>query len=322
MDVLSRLLSLYPVQAVLDYRCQLAAPWRLDEPAVAFGVAPYHLIVEGTARIEVADGPTVSLCAGDIVMLPHGNAHCLRTEDVAGASPVRAVTRTQVIPTIVNDADGMHTGILCGRFVADGPAPQALLGALPAVILVRTAGRADLQAIRTLFALLHQETETLRPGAHAVASHLASALFSLVLRAWLPQALPMPGLFGLMADHRLQHAVAAILSAPDRGWSVDALARACHMSRATFARLFRQCAGATPGDMLARLRMAGAAQRLVRETRSIADIGASMGYQSEAAFHRVFKRHFGMGPGRYRRAHRKGLADGLRAGTAHGTDQN
>lgn len=83
-------------------------------------------------------------------------------------------------------------------------------------------------------------------------------------------------------------------------WSLDRLAQLCNMSRSTFMRAFRKVAGVTPGELLARLRMAQAAQWLKQGQRSVGEVGAAVGYESEAAFHRAFKRHMGKGPGQYR----------------------
>ncbi|WP_436546280.1 helix-turn-helix transcriptional regulator [Janthinobacterium sp. RB2R34] len=84
-------------------------------------------------------------------------------------------------------------------------------------------------------------------------------------------------------------------------WHLSSQAATCHMSRANFARVFRQVAGTTPAALLQQLRMAQAAQWLRQDGRPVAEIGEQAGYQSEAAFNRVFKRHFGVGPGKYRR---------------------
>lgn len=307
MDVLSRLLTLYPIQVVLDYRCRLGAPWRLDEPAVAFGMAPYHLIVEGNAWLDIAGEPSIALHAGDIVMLPHGHAHCLRMEDGDGALPQspRVAPGPRVVRKIINDEPGPASDILCGRFVAGEKAALALLGTLPPLILIRTAGCAELAAMRTLITMLRDEAEAMQPGASAVASHLASALFSMVIRAWLQQKAGATGLLALLDDHRLHNALKAMLAEPARAWSVEELARTCHVSRATFARLFRQCSGTTPGEILLLTRMAQAAQWLAQGERSTAEISEAVGYKSEAAFHRVFKQSFGVGPGQYRRTKRK-----------------
>jgi AraC family transcriptional activator of mtrCDE len=305
MDTLSRLLSLYPLRTALDVRCHFGAPWVLDEPAVPVGVAPYHLVVDGCAKLDYALEKGVPLQTGDIVVFPGGGAHRIYTDDAERAAPPHKTTNGQLLTLKSNDGAGAVTDVLCGRFEFRTEHGNALLKALPDFILVRSAGRADLAGLRALLAMLKLETEQVRPGASAVVSQLSSALFALLIRAWLEQAGARSGLFAILAEPRLQTAVQEMLLAPEKPWSVAAMAAACHMSRATFARLFRQTAGATPATLLMQTRMAQAAAWLGESRRAVADIGEAVGYQSEAAFNRVFKRHFGVGPGQYRRSLRQ-----------------
>ncbi|NYE62965.1 AraC family transcriptional activator of mtrCDE [Duganella sp. 1224] len=293
MDPLSHLLSLYPVRTALDVRCRFGAPWVLDHEGAPHGVAPYHLIVRGEAQ---TDGQTLQ--TGDIIVFPHGHAHRLHIGDPAQASP------THSAPGLLrfegNDGDGPQTDILCGEFRFDADGGGGLLAALPDVLVVRTAGRPDAQSLRHLLRMLHEEAETPRGGSEAIIRQLASALFALLIRTWLEQALTVPGLFGVLAERRLQAAINGMLTAPEKPWTLEDLADASHMSRATFARLFKQAANATPADVLTQLRMARAA-RLLDAGQPAGAVGEAVGYQSEAAFNRAFKRQYGVGPGAYRR---------------------
>lgn len=305
MDALSRLLSLHPVQTALDTRCRAGVPWTQDNAVQSYGVAPYHLIVEGRAWLAIAGREPLQLLAGDLLMLPRGHAHQLYTTRDDGDRAVAAE-------------------ILCGQFRFGSAAASSLIGSLPDVVLIRTAGRPEFLGLQALVTLLRDEAAGFsrgnispevaggaRPGASAVVSHLASALFSLILRAWLEQAGEVPGLFALMADSRLSLALHAMLAEPERAWPMEQLALCCHMSRATFVRAFRKVAGMTPGEVLMRLRMAQAAQWLMQPQLGVGQISEAVGYQSEAAFNRAFKRYMGTGPGQYRRsgaAHADGMA--------------
>ncbi|KQW91546.1 AraC family transcriptional regulator [Massilia sp. Root418] len=307
MDALSRLLSLHPVHTALDIRCHFGAPWMLDHPAEAPGVAPYHLIVSGGGWLDMDGRQRIAVQAGDIVLFPHGAAHRLHTGAPQPLAPVqRAADAGGVVRVFENGGTGAVTDILCGRleFGAAGQAgaQHALLAALPDLIHVRTAGRADFAGLHALIAMLRAETETVRPGAGAVVSQLASALFALLMRAWLEQAAAMPGLFALLAEPRLQPALLAMLAEPDKPWTLEQLAGRCHMSRATFARVFQKAAGGTPAAVLTQTRMARAAGLLAQGRLPVGQIAEQVGYQSEAAFNRVFKRSYGVGPGAYRRS--------------------
>jgi len=306
MDTLSRLLSLYTIGTSLDIRCELAAPWVLDEPASAPGSAPFHVIVAGAARLEMPGQDSVLLQAGDVVLLPGGGAHRLLAGDGAPAGAIADLPASGPLRRKGNGGTGPGTVILCGSFAFDDGARHTLMNALPSVMVVRPGRAADAAGLQALVTLLQHETtddgSEPRPGAGVVVAQLSGALFALLMRAWLAQGATPSGLFAVLADRRLGQALRHMLAAPERPWRVEDLATACHMSRATFARLFTKLCGMAPLDALTRLRMARAGAALAREARAVGDVALAVGYQSEAAFNRVFKRHYGIGPGAWRRA--------------------
>lgn len=303
MGSLSHFLSLYPVSTALDVRCRFRAPWVLDHPGNSTGAAPYHLVVEGEAQLEMAGEPPRALQAGDIVMFPRGGAHRLHARAPGqDAAPNLPVADAGALPLVANEGEGAQARILCGAFtLGEGPG-NPLLGALPELVHLRTAGREDLAMLQALLAMLRSEADSVRPGARAVVTQLASALFALLMRAWVEQNGTMPGLFALLAQARLQPAVQAMLTAPERPWQLAELAAACNLSRSAFARIFQQTANATPNDILMQTRMARAAGYLRQGRLSLGQVAELVGYQSEAAFSRVFKRAIGCSPGAYRRA--------------------
>lgn len=301
MDALSRLLSLYQLSTTLDIRCHFGAPWLFEQTPPLPGVAPYHLIVAGTARLGSGGHDSVELSAGDIVVFPKGGMFSLSAGETGLAEAPYEIPGSQVVTVMTNNGEGAVTDILCGHFKFDSAQSNVLINALPEIVLVHTDGRLDFSGLAALIAMLRIETETLRPGASAVVSQLSSVLFTLVIRAWLEQAQSVPGLFALFTEQRLQAVMQAILDAPDKPWTLENMASICHMSRASFARIFRDVAGTTPALVLMQMRMTQAAVLLTKYNRSAGAVGEAVGYQSEAAFNRVFKRHFGVGPGQYRR---------------------
>jgi AraC family transcriptional activator of mtrCDE len=311
MDTLSRLLFLFTIRTSLDTRCELSSPWVLDEPSSSPDNAAFHVIVEGDARVDLPGQAPIELRSGDILVFPGGAAHRLHAgppaEAERDASRVADLQPTGLLQRKGNAGTGASTVILCGSFVFDQAARRVLLGALPPVLLVRSSRQGDFPGLHALVRLLQHETADERVGGSAVILQLSSALFTLLLRAWLEDAndAGYPGVLAVLTDRRLGTALRKMLEAPAHPWRVDDLAQACHMSRATFARLFNHLCGAPPADVLARPRMALAARELARTSRAVGDVALAVGYQSEAAFNRVFKRHYGIGPGGYRRSLQK-----------------
>lgn len=252
--------------------------------------------------VDIEGHDTLALHAGDMLVFPRGHAHLLYTPDCDDRTPLYTMYRETPLTRLANESGGPATDILCGQFHFDAAGSRTLVGALPDVVLIRTAGRSEFVGLQALVQLLRDETNEPRPGASAVVSHLASALLLLLLRAWLEQAHTVPGLFSLLAEPKLNRALHRMLVEPGKAWTLEDLAQLCGMSRATFVRAFRTVAGTTPAELLLSIRMTQAAQCLERTHRSIGDIGESVGYQSEAAFNRAFKRHYQMGPGLFRRA--------------------
>jgi len=305
MDALSHFLALYVPRGSLDVRCHLSAPWELEHQPEAAGIVPYHVIVEGNARLDMAGRPTVLLQAGDIVVLPRGSAHRLRAgAGDASGTPGAAVVQDAGLPVRVktNAGTGARCDILCGRFEFPDAAGVALLSAFPDLLLVRSAANPAFSGLQALTAMLRFETDSMRPGAAALVSQLSAVLFGLLIRAWTDGAGGLRGLLGALSERRLQAALLGMFAEPERPWTLDDMARACHMSRATFVRLFHQATGSSAAATLLQIRMAQAARWLQRGGRSIAAVGEAVGYQSEAAFSRAFKKCFGVAPGQYRRA--------------------
>lgn len=300
-DLLSRLLRLYPVDVALDHACELGAPWALPSPPVGPGTAPYHLITAGEVWLHLEGGKPVHLQTGDVVVLPTGAAHVLSADpaDAPGAVRSRA---GGALPVVENDGPGARSEILCGYFNFDPGVAGPLFASMPALLHVRAADESDLSGMQALIATLRNEHRHPRLGSEVILAQLASALFAMILRAWLAQEPDQPGMLSLLTDARLRRGLEAMLDQPGRQWSVDELADVCLLSRATFARHFVRTAGMTPGEMLMRIRMARAAHWLRRDSRNVAFIADAVGYASEAAFSRAFNRFYGSTPGAFRRA--------------------
>lgn len=300
MDLLSRLLQLYPVDVALELACKLGAPWSLDNAQAGPGTAPYHIITSGNVWLHTPDTRALLLEEGDIVVLPSGMAHTLFADGAGSGSSIR-VSYADALPLVANDGAGGQNEMLCGHFSFEPGVAGTLLSSLPALLHVRRAQRSDLDEMGLLIRLLRAEAQATRLGSSVIVRQLASVLFAMILRAWTEQAPAQSGMLSLLADPRLQRGLQAMLDDPARPWSVDELAETCHMSRASFARHFVKAAAMTPGDMLMRIRMARAAQLLRADGRSVAIIASAVGYQSEAAFNRAFSRFYGSTPGNWRK---------------------
>lgn len=300
MDLLSKFLSLHPVRTTLDWRCELAAPWRLVNEGTAYGVAPFHLIVTGEAWLKTVNGE-MRLQAGDILMLPHGSPHTLHCGDSQAPLPQVLPPAVTALGTLKNDETGPQTEVLCGEFILDPMVSALLLQSLPEVVLLRTRSTDMHWHLYQLLQMLNRETQAETPGSQVIAEHLSSALFSLLIRGWIAESNVTRSVLRLLTEPRLCPAVKSLLAHPKKALSLSELASLCNMSRATFIRLFQQKAGHSPADLMTSIRMTQAAKLLARPGLSISAICEMVGYSSEPAFHRVFRKRMGISPGEFRR---------------------
>jgi AraC family transcriptional activator of mtrCDE len=306
-DWLSRLLELLPVTGVLDFRCMLGAPWRIDFPVFPSGEIPYHVVLAGRAVLEDSEGgPLLEMTAGDIVLFPHGSAHVMRDESGTEPAPGR-YRRTLSVTIHENDGAGDRLDMMCGRFIL--PALDRLIRShLPRRLIVRTAvdgvstdGAGAGAQVARLVSLMRAESAAENLGGMAMLNALSAALFTFALRLATEIHDTPGGLLALAANPRLAPALAALFNEPAHPWTLPELSQRCNMSRATFIRHFQKSLGRSAADLLADIRMTVAAHALRTSELSTGAVADLVGYESEAAFQRAFKHQMGMTPAQWRK---------------------
>lgn len=260
-----------------------------------------NAIVKGGCwlAVEGVGGP-VRLEAGDCFILPHGRPFLVSAHDVALGEDAESVYAP--VPhggTAVYEGGGefFMTG---ARFLLSGPAANALLGALPPMIVVRGSSRGE--AVRWTLERIAAELREPRPGGALTIAHLSHVLLIELMRTHLTMSPDETvGWMAALADPAIARAVLAVHEDPAHRWSIDELAARAAMSRTSFAVRFKRVVGQTPMAYLAQWRMLCAADRLRRTGDSVARIAIDVGYTSESAFAQAFKRETGYAPRRYAR---------------------
>ncbi|NWD22098.1 AraC family transcriptional regulator [Pseudomonas yamanorum] len=298
MNSIDTLIALANLRGSLDLRCQFQGAWAMDHEPEPLGVAPYHIVLAGTCRAELSGGQQVTLEEGDILLMPGGATHLVRSQGARVKPVAQTVIEGGLLPIHRLGSDQPDVDMLCGSFRYNRQ--SLLFSALPDYLVVSSRQwQADGQ-LAALIALLRSEADGQQLGARFFIDALSSALFTLILRAWLTQQAPAAGTFALLADKRLGKAWQAMLAEPGHEWTIDSLASAASMSRATFMRAFVKVAGVSPWVLLTQLRMELAFNLLHQSRLSLTDIAAQAGYQSQAAFSKKFKETYGEAPGRLR----------------------
>lgn len=287
-DLLSDILSSYQLRAVVIDAPMLCGPWQLSTSGTQR--AAFHWIGRGGGFLHMKhlEAP-LPLAAGDLVVFPHDAWHMISGGPALDGLETRETT----------EGDGPITAMICGYFDFTTGSRNALLDALPELLLLRQAdGRAPL---RKLGELLMEEAHARGPGRQALLDKLADALFVMAVRHHIAHADEPHGLVTAMADPRLRRVLSALHREPQRDWSLEDMARLALMSRTAFAQRFAERVGTTPVQYLTRHRMTLAWRWLQDEYCSVKSLAGRLGYETEAAFRRAFKRVHGVGPGQVRR---------------------
>jgi len=314
MDVLSTVLRAVHLEGAVFYNAEFSAPWSFRAPPscqVASRISPeprhvimYHLLTEGRAYGNVEGGQRIPLTAGDIVVFPHGDAHILGNgRDVAPRDHGRMLNEilSQGLNVARMGGGGEVTRFICGYLVCDHQLSKVFLSGLPPIFKVSIGHDSSGQWLENSIRYSVGQAAALQTGSEIVVAKLSEALFVETLRRYV-HLLPL-GHTGWLAgarDPEVGNALALLHRRPADPWTIAELARHVGVSRSVLADRFRHFLGIPPMTYLTRWRLQMGAQLLGSTSRSVAQIAAEVGYESEPAFNRAFKREFGSPPARFR----------------------
>lgn len=299
MDPIEDIISAMRVESALYARLEAKAPW-----GIAFSSgqhARFGIVARGRCWIN-ADGLSrpSELSAGDCFIVRADTRFTLQDEQETPLLPCETIFAGRTTGTIGFGGDGALTGIVSGRFAFDASAGEPLMSLLPPVVHIRVDhDRARLlQASLRLIAI---ETAEQALGMNLVVARLADVLFIQAVRAWCASdGCRTSGWLAALADRHLGLAVRAMHANIARRWTVESLAAEAGLSRSAFASRFKAVAGDTPLGYLTRWRMYRAKNLLRQGGLSLMEVAARVGYETDAAFGRAFKRAEGVAPGTYR----------------------
>jgi AraC family transcriptional regulator, alkane utilization regulator len=308
-DGLSQLLLRLTVSSTVYCLSQMSSPWGFK---VAARPRPaFHLLTSGSAWLEVEGQPDpIRLSAGDLVILPRGEAHVVRD---SRKSPVmwldRILESTPPVNGHLNHGGGGELSeLLCGGFAVEQLTGKPLLEALPTVVHLRgSEGRAP-EWLVGLIRMIATEMASSGPGSEAVVTRLTDALLAQALRQCLIDLDNALGRSTAVSDPQIARALRLIRDHPDQAWTVPKMAAAVSLSRSAFAERFRAATGETPMQSLTRYRMSRAAEYLRATKAGVREIARLTGYDSEVSVTKAFRRQFGVSPGVYRKSNMESSA--------------
>lgn len=314
-DVVADILQSLRMHSTLYCRAKMNAPWgfRVSQRSVA----SFHIVTGGTCwlTLEGIDTP-VPLSEGDLVILPHGHAHTMtdhpqtpvtRLEDLV---PKQPAGRDSIF---YSGGQGTITTLVCGGLQLEDYTTNPLFLILPPFLHIQSRRRESNPWLRAIVQFVKAEASANQPAAEAVITRLSEILFIQAVRTYVSTVgNGETGWFNALKDPQIGQALTLIQHQPEEPWTVESLACRVSLSRSAFSAKFKRLVGESPMHYVTRVRLTKAAALLRRDSATLVEVARSIGYDSEVAFSKAFKRYFGIAPGAYRQGRRSPQVDGAR----------
>jgi len=318
LDPFSQILSGVVLKGALFFNAEFSAPWGFSAPP-AQDLAPvlspdaphlliYHFLVEGSGIVRLGNGAPISLEPGDVLVVPHGDAHEMCSAQDAGSKQSEAMIaklQTRNLSAMQLGGGGEVARFVCGYMVCDPLLCRPILQSLPPAFKVNLRTDKSGQWLENTLLHLVEEAASENAGSEAVLAKISEALFIDTLRRYLA-GLPQKEVGWLAAarDPMIGKSLMLLHSRTPHPWTIAELAKEVGLSRSSLVQRFTKYLSEPPMAYLIHRRMQLAARALTSTSRGVAEIAEDVGYESEAAFNRAFKREFGDPPARYRNEHR------------------
>jgi AraC-like DNA-binding protein/mannose-6-phosphate isomerase-like protein (cupin superfamily) len=314
LDAFSDVLRVIRLVGGVFLEAELTAPWCIDgkistDHCKPFLVTPryviaYHFVARGGMQLRIDGAEAVSVREGEIVMLPNNDAHRFGSDLNAQAVAAPKVVQPPppgTMSRISFGGGGEATQLLCG-FLGAETSFEPLRSALPPLLKLDVRTTASGAWIESSFRFAVSEIASGRVGSTTVLAKLSELLFVEAVSRYVA-SLPAErrGWLAGLRDPQIGRALTLMHAQPTDDWTAESLALKVGMSRSVFAERFTSLVGQPPMQYLTLWRMHIAAQRLREGRGGVAQIAFAVGYESEAAFSRAFKRHFGTSPGGWRK---------------------
>jgi AraC-like DNA-binding protein len=298
MDILAEVLDRVRLGGTLLFHFELGHPWNLALPARPYAL--FHYLSRGSAILALEQGRELHMAEGDLVVVTRGEPHLIYSDRRTKPLPILDLDRMPGRLGVVRHGGAQPLStMICGNFTVAQPARGSVLELLPPVLLLKPAE--DGGWLAAILQRMVNESAVARPGQGVALSRLTEVLFVEVLRNWIKSLGPGEGgWLGAMADPHIGPALQLIHERPDRPWTLGELGQSVGLGRSAFSDRFTRLVGQSMYRYLIARRMAEAAFLLETSDEGIARIASRVGYQTAAAFSKLFHRQHGLSPGRYR----------------------
>lgn len=313
-DLLSDLLGGMHLAGTVMFRAEFREPWSVMTPGTqklaqvlpfrTEYIIPFHIVAAGGCWLELSERAPLWLDGGDAVLLPYGISHRLGGRDPAATVPLGQLLPPRPwreMPVVDHGGSGAHTRLICGFVQCDELLFHPILRHLPSLLHVGAQTVAADGWLASTIRHTAAEASKPGPGSRSMLPRLSELMFVEIIRNHMQRlSADEVGWFAAVNDPIAGATLRCMHAAPFEDWNVQALARRVGVSRTVLAERFKRLLKQPPMQYLARWRLQLAAQRLKTSDLPLKTIADESGYESESAFSRAFKRHFGLPPGDWR----------------------
>ena len=299
MDVLSDILEKVKLSSVVYFKSDFSTPWGMDVPKSPF--AQFHIVTRGQCLLRTND-KQVQLFSGDIVVFPIGTSHWLADKESSERKKGQDIVAAILNGKSLFEGDYISTTLVCGHFEFDRNIEHPFIKELPEMIHIKDSDRKELSWLESISNLVIHEAGNETSGSNIILNKLGEVLFIHTLRAFIQKNSKKKGFLAAIQDERISKALKAIHTNPEKNWHLSSLAKIAGMSRTSFSNRFKNLIGETPLNYITNWRILQAKELLNETKKSVGEIAEKVGYQSEAAFNRVFKKRVTITPLKYRQS--------------------
>jgi len=297
MDVLSDILSKVKLSSVIYFKSDFSDPWGMDIPKGPF--AQFHLITKGQCVLKT-EAASFPLFTGDIVVFPFGASHWLANHEKSKLYSGQEVVQSVLSGKSLFEGEMLSTTLVCGHFEFDRNIGHPFINELPELIHITNNEVKQFSWLKSITNLVIEEAEKEKSGSNVIVNKLGEILFIHTLRALIEKNREKTGFIAAIQDERISKVLKEIHARPQNNWQLEKLAQIAGMSRTSFINKFKALIGDTPFNYLTQWRLLQAKELLAESNLSVGEVGEQVGYQSEAAFNRVFKKNVEQTPLKFR----------------------
>ena len=303
MDALSAILDAVHMKSMVYEKSSLSAPWGID--VAEDRNSQFWRLQTGKCFLKTPGAPAIEMKEGDVVFVPNGSAHWMADKPGRKLVPAHKYVASRNSGKPMFTGNGPVTVLIGGHFEFDERSVHPFLNDLPKIMHIKAVKQEEQTWLQQSFRIMFEELSMERPGSKLIMSRLAEVMFVYLIRTYLEQADAHSGFLLALKDDRISKGLKLMHEHPEKAWTVAALAKSTGMSRTLFFNKFKNIAGATPMGYLTNWRIMKAKEIMAVSKANISEIAEEVGYQSEAAFNRIFKQTTGETPAQYRRARQK-----------------